>query len=76
MKKIDYKRLEKALSHYEIIKELLSDVVDSLENSPKEFITNRPDAQSTRDLVLEMYNAAQQEAVWLKGKINAFKDLI
>lgn len=76
MKKIDYKRLEWALSHYEKIEILLSSAYHSMDNSPDEFVTRGPFRQSTKKEVLAMFRGAAHEKVWLEAKLRAYKDLI
>lgn len=76
MKRIDYKRMEWALTHYEKIESLLSQAYYSLDGLPPEFTTSRPDAISTIKEVHAMLLGAVKEKSWLEGKLRAYKDLI
>ena len=76
MTRIDYKRLEWALTHYEKIESLLSQAYYSMDCLPPEFTTSRSDAISTVKEVHAMFLGAVEEKSWLEGKLRAYKDLI
>lgn len=76
MKAKDYKRLEEIHKSYEKITKKFELILDSMEQQPYDFLTERRERQSVRKEIQEMYFDAVSEEVWLKDKLNAYKELV
>ncbi len=76
MKAKDYKKLEDIHKAYEKIVKKFTEVLESEKEQPEEFLTERYDRLSVRQEIQEMYKDAVSEEVWLKNKLNAYKELV
>lgn len=76
MKAKDYKRLEEICKSYEKIRKKFELILESVKQQPDEFLTERSDRLSVRNEIQEMYEDAVSEEVWLKNKLNAYKELV
>lgn len=76
MKAKDYKKLQDIHKAYEKIVKKFTEVIESEKEQPDEFLTERADRLSVRDEIQEMYLDAVSEEIWLKNKLNAYKELV
>ena len=76
MKAKDYKRLEEISKSYEKIRKKFELILESVKQQPDEFLTERSDRLSVRNEIQEMFEDAVSEEVWLKNKLNAYKELV
>ena len=76
MKAKDYKRLEEINKSYEKIRKKFELILESVKQQPDEFLTERSDRLSVRNEIQEMFEDAVSEEVWLKNKLNAYKELV
>lgn len=76
MKVKDYKKLEDIHKAYEKIVKKFTEVLESVKEQPEEFLTERDDRLSVRQEIQEMYMVAVNEEMWLKNKLNAYKELV
>lgn len=76
MKAKDYKRLEEISKSYEKIRKKFELILESVKQQPDEFLTERSDRLSVRNEIQEMFEDAVSEEIWLKNKLNAYKELV
>ena len=71
MKQSDIKRLEKVVTKYQEIENLLDTVYENAYDSDERFNKDR----SVSQIIRQMLDGARQERTFVEGKIHAFKEM-